>query len=220
MLPLFVYIIEDDSDGLYNVPGSGDPPPPRPIDPENEEEPMKPTEILINEHRVIERVLDRIETMSEEAAVRRTLDKALFADVASFLRDYADRCHHGKEEHLLFPLLEKRGVSRKGGPLGGMRFDHIQARSLVGALKQAAASTNPGNGQGYFRFVSSARDYIRLLRNHIDEGDNILFPLADEILSEVDQEYLLEAFEKVENGLFGPEFHRKYTAMADSLSGK
>jgi hemerythrin-like domain-containing protein len=181
---------------------------------------MQPTEILSGEHRVIECVLGSLERMSEEAAGKTSLDKRSFAEAMAFFRDYADRCHHGKEEHLLFPLMEKRGIARKNSPLGGMRFDHMQGRSLVGTMRQAAETAFSREGSGFYRLVSSARDYCQLLRKHIEKEDTILFPMVDETFSNEDSLFLLAAFQKMEDGLFGPEFHRKYTAIADALSEK
>ena len=76
---------------------------------------MKSTEVLSREHRIIVRVLDILERMSEEAAGENKLDKRFSTKVISFFREYVDRCHHGKEEHLFFPggSVSLRGLLQK-----------------------------------------------------------------------------------------------------------
>ena len=68
---------------------------------------MKPTEILSSEHRVIEGVLDCLEAMVGQAKAAGRLEPQPAKDAVAFFRDFADRCHHGKEEAHLFPALER-----------------------------------------------------------------------------------------------------------------
>jgi hemerythrin-like domain-containing protein len=77
----------------------------------------KAIEILMGEHRLIEQVLGSLETYvvgieQGEAPERQTL-----ADYAAFFRGFADACHHGKEEDLLFQRMIERGFPREAGPL-------------------------------------------------------------------------------------------------------
>jgi hemerythrin-like domain-containing protein len=81
---------------------------------------MRATEILTHEHRVIEQVLGCLEAMGAEARAAGRLDGAAAQDAVAFFRNFADRCHHGKEEVHLFPALEAKGFPRDGGPTGVM----------------------------------------------------------------------------------------------------
>ena len=71
---------------------------------------MLPIEVLMYEHRVIEQVLDCLETMARGVESGNALDAGQARDAIDFFRNYADRCHHGKEEDLLFPALLQSGM--------------------------------------------------------------------------------------------------------------
>ena len=92
---------------------------------------MKPTEILSGEHRVIEQVLTCLERIAEQCAAEGRLDRTSAEQALEFFRNFADRCHHGKEEVHLFPALEAKGFPRDGGPTGVMLHEHDQGRAHV-----------------------------------------------------------------------------------------
>jgi len=177
---------------------------------------MKITEFLAHEHRVIEKMLECLEKITDRAAAEGVLARESASPSLDFFRKYADRCHHGKEEDLLFPMMEARGVTRKTSPLGGMLFDHILGRSLVRAM---AKSLEEGpSSKAVAEFQEASRDFIRLLRRHIDKEDHVLFPLADQVLNERDQESLSVLCAKVEHEKFGPDFHREYISATANLA--
>ncbi len=95
---------------------------------------MRPTRMLMDEHRNIERVLDCLERMTVLADTSGHLDGASARQALAFFRGYADRCHHGKEEDLLFPMMEKKGFPRETGPLGIMRDEHEAGRAHIHAM--------------------------------------------------------------------------------------
>ena len=68
---------------------------------------MNPTEILMDEHRVIEQVLNSLERMIDRATKARRLEEEPAREAFEFFRMFADHCHHGKEEAQLFPLLRR-----------------------------------------------------------------------------------------------------------------
>jgi hemerythrin-like domain-containing protein len=92
---------------------------------------MKPTEILSSEHRVIEQVLGCLEKIIEQARQNGRLERQPAEDAIAFFRNFADRCHHGKEEAHLFPALEAQGFPRQGGPTGVMLHEHIDKEDHV-----------------------------------------------------------------------------------------
>ncbi len=89
---------------------------------------MEATRCLRDEHQVILRVLDRFEialALSEESG---EVPRATYQPFLEFFRGFADLCHHCKEEDRLFPVLEKNGVPREGGPIGVMLYEHQLGR--------------------------------------------------------------------------------------------
>ena len=79
---------------------------------------MKATEILSQEHRVIEGVLDALQTAAQSAGGGAPVRPAFFIESADFIRGFADGCHHHKEEGVLFKMMVANGVPGQGGPDG------------------------------------------------------------------------------------------------------
>ncbi|HEY2990524.1 MAG TPA: hemerythrin domain-containing protein, partial [Candidatus Binatia bacterium] len=120
---------------------------------------------------MIERVLDALERLT------KTAESSLLADwtkALDFARNFADKCHHLKEEKLLFPALEEHGIPREGGPIGMMLAEHEEGRGYVRAMAAAleSAAQDPIGARITLRRKADA--YIRLLREHIQKEDDVL----------------------------------------------
>jgi hemerythrin-like domain-containing protein len=178
---------------------------------------MRATEILTHEHRVIEQVLGCLEAMAAEARAVGRLDGAAAQDAVAFFRNFADRCHHGKEEAHLFPALEAKGFPRDGGPTGVMLDEHEQGRAHVRGMDENIAAAAGGDPAALDRFIAHAQGFIGLLRDHIQKEDNVLFQLTDRALNAEEQQRLLEAFQKVEAEEMGVGTHEKFLAVAAAL---
>ncbi len=179
---------------------------------------MRPTEILMQEHRVIEQVLNCLEIIAQRGESEGTLDVESANQAIDFFRNFADRCHHGKEEECLFPMLEQKGFSPEQGPTGVMRQEHEAGRRYTNGMTEAVAAVVAGNDQAIGTFASNVRAYILLLREHIQKEDHCLFQMADQALNEQDQQQLLDAFAHVEHDDLGPETHQKYIEIAAELA--
>jgi hemerythrin-like domain-containing protein len=179
---------------------------------------MQPIEILMEEHRVIEQVLNCLERMADRCDAGASLDIESASSAIDFFRIFADRCHHGKEEDLLFPLMEQKGFSREHGPTGVMLNEHELGRRHVRGMADALKELSLGDLAGKILFVEHARAFIQLLRQHIGKEDHCLFPMANQALSEVDQEQLARSFSKVEHDDMGPGTHEKYLKIANQLA--
>ncbi len=174
----------------------------------------KPTQILSAEHRVIERVLDAVEELTRRP-VRGSLEgwkKAL-----DFIRNFADQCHHCKEEQVLFPALERHGIPKDGGPVGMMLTEHEEARSYVRGMAAAMAQIEAGETSATNALFDNAKSYLRLLREHIQKEDDVLFRMADVVIPEGEQRQLLQSFEAHEAEEMGAGTHEKYLQIAQDL---
>jgi hemerythrin-like domain-containing protein len=132
-----------------------------------------------------------------------------------FIRTFADRYHHGKEETHFFPALERRGIPRDSGFLAAMMQQHQIERELVAELSLAMEECAAGDPEANVRFAAVARQFIELLVEHIEKEDQILFRLAEEILDEADKAELGRAFEGAESELAGGL--EKYERIAAEL---
>jgi hemerythrin-like domain-containing protein len=175
------------------------------------------TEDLKTEHRAIERMLAVLEAAAQRLESGQRVRPGLLREAVDFVRNFADRCHHGKEEENLFPRMEAAGVPRAGGPLGVMLAEHDQGRRYVAAIANAIDAYEGGDGSAAAIIAESARGYVGLLRQHIGKEDNVLFPMADRVLSLEDQRELEQRFEEIETEVMGPGVHERYHRLLDDL---
>ena len=153
------------------------------------------TKNLENDHVNILRLIDVMEKM----LLVKSKNTEHFEKTVSLIKSYADGLHHAKEENLLFPLMVKRGFSSEQGPIAIMLHDHAQGRDYVNGMTEGIAGYKIGNESALAKLYENMQGYIILLRNHIAKENNVLFRMADNALSENDQQELLEEFAKVEN---------------------
>lgn len=179
---------------------------------------MRPIDVLKTEHRVIEQVLACLDRMATRCLAEKVLDAASARQAIDFFQNFADRCHHGKEEQRLFPLLEARGIPRPQGPIGVMLDEHEQGRRHLHAMAEEVGKYEAGALDAAVRFARHAEDYVDLLRQHIQKEDHCLFAMAEQVLTEADQRTLVQSFDHVEDKEMGPGTHGKYLRIADELA--
>ena len=177
----------------------------------------KPTQILSDEHRIIERVLDAVQRLTL-APARQNLPH--WQKTIEFIRGFADQCHHCKEEQVLFPALEAHGIPTEGGPVGMMLQEHEEGRALVRGMMDALARIDAGDDSAEAGLFDSAGQYLRLLREHIQKEDEVLFRMADEVIPGDEQKRLLREFEDHEVKEMGAGAHEKFLKIAAELEGK
>lgn len=176
---------------------------------------MKATEVLVEEHRVIERVLNSLEAAVNRLESGQSVPAEVFLTAVDFIRDFADGCHHRKEEGVLFNSMEANGLPDIGCPLGVMLAEHALGRQYNLALLSAAREVQNGNLAATERIIESSRSYIALLRQHIRKEDTHLFPFANAIIPAEQHDRLWADFERIEEAEEG--IHTKYLAVADEL---
>jgi hemerythrin-like domain-containing protein len=179
---------------------------------------MKPTEILMAEHRVIEQVLDCLAKLAHDCDTQSTLDRNSASKLLELLSTFADRCHHGKEENQLFTMLERRGLPRHVGPMAVMLEEHTVGRNLITDMRNALADAPVRPNDAARRFHRAASAYVELLRDHIAKEDGVLFPMAESMLNDADREQVLREFAAVERDDLGAGVHDRMLALADELA--
>ena len=184
---------------------------------------MRATELLVHEHEVIGKVLDGAEAEAERLRRTGEVRRERLGKLVDFCRNFVDRCHHTKEEKHLFPALEERGVpagarGAGAGPIAVMLGEHEEGRRTVRGLAQALEQGEQAPGRAARLLAERLEAYVGLLRAHIEKENNVLFPLADRVLSPQDQEKLLAAFEKVEAEEMGEGTHERYHQLAHELA--
>jgi hemerythrin-like domain-containing protein len=143
---------------------------------------MDPIEKLMAEHRVIESALDAMlgyvtAVGTDDPAPRSDLERFV-----TFIREYADAYHHGKEEDMLFTAMVERGMSTESGPIAVMLAEHEQGRAHVATLREVSAGEGPIAPAEATEIAGAGVGYVELLRGHIMKEDQILYPMALQIL--------------------------------------
>jgi len=178
------------------------------------------TQELRDEHEGIKVAIAVLDRLAEDLESGRTVEVDDLDGLVDFLRTFADRCHHGKEEDLLFPALENAGIPREGGPIGVMLTDHTHGREFIRAMGDALPGLHDGDPNARQAFASAAHGYARLLTEHIEKENNCLFGMAEQHLSQEEHAELAEGFERIEQERIGPGVHERYHALLDRLRDK
>src|SRR5262245_29866916 len=174
----------------------------------------KATELLSDEHRVIERVLAVLEKLATRP-VEKSLD--CWKKALDFFSHFADQCHHFKEERVLFPAMEERGIPREGGPIGMMLMEHKEGRSYVRSMRGAISLVETKNEVAKEILVDKTKKYVRLLKDHIQKEDEVLFRIADYVIPAGEQKALLRSFKEHEAKEIGEGVHEKYLKLVEEL---
>lgn len=178
---------------------------------------MKPTEILIEEHRVIERVLMALEKAASRLSRGETVYLRFFSGTSTLIHGFNDSYHYKKEEKVLLPVLIANGLPKDSGPVALMLAEHEEGRRFAHRLHVMIERFQGGEVHARDQVVLSALAYVSLVRRHMQKEEEVLFPLVEKVIPADRQEQIIQAFEQFEREENGPEMHEKYYGMADRL---
>jgi hemerythrin-like domain-containing protein len=179
---------------------------------------MKATQQLRDEHEGVKIMLSILEQVCQQWEATENLNREHFEGILRFLKVFVDQCHHGKEEELLFPALVAAGVP-EDGPIAVMLHEHQMGRNYVKAMSTAFSKYMASGVSSPKDVLQNAHSYISLLRDHIEKENNVLFVMADSLLSEQSQDELFEGFEKIEEDRIGVGKHEEFHGLLKKLSG-
>ncbi len=140
------------------------------------------TDMLRDEHRLILQVAAVLSEITGGRGEGSRLDFDSIEECVSFFRLFADACHHGKEEVLLFPELVEAGMPADSGPIAVMLDEHRQGRAFVKVMADSLDDARAGDADACMTLTEAGRGYVDLIRNHIDKEDNFLFEMADQMV--------------------------------------
>jgi hemerythrin-like domain-containing protein len=176
-----------------------------------------PTEMLEAEHRVIAKVIGAVPVLADQLDAGQAVDVGLLRDIVEFMRTFADQCHHGKEELLLFPLLGKKGVPLQGCPVGALMAEHARGRALVKELASAVDVHKEAEPSTKEAALAALRGIAALYPNHIWKEDYLLFPMTNKVLNVEEQQLLSSEFRKVDERI-GLSQYQRLEAFAEHVA--
>ncbi|MFX1419240.1 MAG: hemerythrin domain-containing protein [Promethearchaeota archaeon] len=178
---------------------------------------MMPIGPLMIEHRLIEKM---IELMKKEIEKMKKHNKAnpLFIDIAvDFIRMYADKTHHGKEEDILFRDLEKKVLSPNHNKImDELIEEHIWARKIVGKLVDAKNQYIKGNIKILDEIVNLMIELTQFYPKHIEKEDKHFFIPVMKYFTKDEQDKMLQEFWDFDKTLI----HEKYKKVVENLQNK
>lgn len=168
---------------------------------------LKATEDLRQEHESVLHALRIYDNIMSSGPRDDVVLLKYYEELIYFLKEFADKCHHGKEENYFFTELSVKGGARETGFIERLLKEHKVAREYIAEMEMALESKDIET------FNNSAAKYRDLLRVHIEEENNGIFLMADEILSEEEQDLLFEKFEEHEEKVIGHGVHEELHSM-------
>jgi hemerythrin-like domain-containing protein len=176
---------------------------------------MNPIEKLEAEHQNILKGISLLQEGADRLEKGDKVSADFFRKLIDFIRNYADKYHHAKEEDILFVRMEKAGFPTSGGPVGVMLFEHDQGRGFVSKMADAVEEYGSGENSVVSTIVENAQGYVYLLRQHIEKEDKVLYPMAANALGDPGVEAMQGDFDRVEKEKTGTE--EKYTGLLKEL---
>jgi hemerythrin-like domain-containing protein len=138
----------------------------------------KCVDLMMQEHELIVEVLASLKVMADKLAAGAEVARQDVADFGRFFRDFADKCHHGKEEDRLFVKMVEVGFPQEGGPIAVMLAEHDAGRQEVRGLLAIGSGSGALSRAEIARIVQYASEFVPLLYAHIQKENNILYPMA------------------------------------------
>ena len=170
-------------------------------------------ELLKTDHEITERVFAAMEKLFAAPAGPTPAQVAALLD---YVRNYVDQCHNLKEEKHLFPLIEQRGIPRHGGPLMVMLGEHEMARQILGRLAPLAEAFVAGDRAALPGLKAAFGEYAALCKDHFWKENDILYPMAQQVMQPADGAAVVAGIEAVESAL-GAGTRARYYRLADEL---
>jgi hemerythrin-like domain-containing protein len=178
---------------------------------------MQPIGPLMIEHRLIERMIALLGRAADSAEEKGDLDGSFVAAAVDFIRAYADRTHHGKEEDILFKDLAARGMMNEDERVMLELIDeHRKARRIVGQLVAAEERRARGDADALGEVVRALRDLVALYPSHILKEDRRFFPASMTYMDEEEKSAMLSEMYDFDRKMI----HEKYAAVVERESAK
>lgn len=182
-------------------------------------EPGDPTAELRKEHELILEMVGVAERTSHDILETGHVDADRVAKLHDFFENFADQCHHAKEEEELFPRLRAENVDPP--ILDLLLKQHEEGRILLGAVGDRIARWKGEKGESPAAdreaLARYLLEYARLMSRHIDTENEYLWPKASAELDAAQLESVSQAFYRIETEELGQGFHEKYHALALEL---
>lgn len=178
----------------------------------------KSTRVLSEEHQLIENAIEAMADIVKELEKGTALNRRQVWEIAQSFATFVGRSHHTKEDFLLSMIRARRGCSDQY-PIRSFYAEHHCVEVLLASLRKTANEYLEAVVGSLEPLLGCFRDVVDFYPGHMWKADHILFPLADDLLSETDQGVLLEQFAWIESAV-GDNAEEELRAIADEFHPK
>jgi hemerythrin-like domain-containing protein len=169
---------------------------------------------LMIEHRLIERMITIINDATLQIESTHKVDSVFVDTAVDFIRMYADRTHHGKEEDILFRDLRKRSLSAEDlRVMEELVEEHIFGRQTTKALVEANTRYRNGDESALADIVSKLRTLVDFYPKHIEKEDKVFFPASRAYFTNEEDQAMLSEFWEFDRRMI----HEKYESLVEGL---
>lgn len=169
---------------------------------------------LMIEHRLIERMLSLVRDALAEIETKQAVDPGFVDTAVDFIRTYADRTHHGKEEDILFRDLDKRSLSAQDRrAMEELIEEHVFGRRTTRALVEANRRYRSGDKAALADVAMHLRTLVDFYPAHIEKEDKHFFPAARGYLTDEEDQVMLAEFRDFDRKMI----HEKYQSVVEEL---
>ena len=178
----------------------------------------KCVELMVQEHEVILGVLASLQALAEKLRAGSEVARQDVADFGRFFRDFADKCHHGKEEDRLFVKMVQAGFAQDSGPIAVMLSEHEAGRQEVRGLLAIGAGSGPLSENERASVIEYVSQFVPLLYAHIQKENNVLYPMAQNTISPEEFAQLDQSCDAFDREIQGQIDVAELKALAASLA--
>lgn len=176
---------------------------------------------MVKEHDNIRRILKIIRKISYKVMTNENYDIEDFSRIIDFVRSYADKHHHGKEEDILFVTMDKElDKLSKAGAIKGMYIEHDLGRLYMANLEKAIDKFKIGDDTARLDIIANGISYSDLLDRHIEKENTALYKFAERMLSESSKKQVDDDCKKIEDEALKSGVQEKYIGLIEELENK
>ncbi len=157
---------------------------------------LGPIEVLINEHGLIRQFLDNLAIAVDKLETDEGPPREFFEKAVQFARDFTDKFHHFKEEHVMFVRLAEKKSGVLDGQVDSLRHQHERGRNFIAEISNSLEGYAKGDDIQTTALLENLAAYIHLLRHHIHKEDHMFFGMVKREFSESELQGIMDLFDK------------------------
>jgi hemerythrin-like domain-containing protein len=147
----------------------------------------------------------------------QVIDTSFIEEAIDFFKVYADRCHHGKEEDILFRDLSKKDLSPEHKVMmDELIQEHVFGRETTRKLLEATERFRQGDSAALDNIRGLLKKLVEFYPAHIEKEDKHFFLPSMEYFSKEEQDAMLQECWEFDRKLI----HEKYRQVVERFEGR